>query len=124
MHIDNSIATFRIDSLTTQAIIGCNEWERHKPQEVIIDIVFKADISMAIASDRLENTVDYRALKKRILQEVNASAFYLLERLTSHILGMVLSDPKVIWASVRVQKPNALRFAKSVSIELSGEKHE
>lgn len=118
----STLATITITNLRLQTIIGCNEWEREQKQEIVINITLVFDASEAIGSDLLEKSVDYRALKKRIIQEVSNSSFKLLERLTSHIVSVIMDTPKVLSTTVKIDKPNALRYADSVSITLSAQR--
>ena len=74
------------------------------------------------ASDAIEDTVDYKTITKRIIKEVEASQFFLLEKLTRLILNIVIENERVTEATVRVDKPFALRFADSVSLELHEKK--
>jgi D-erythro-7,8-dihydroneopterin triphosphate epimerase len=113
------IATIRITDITRSTIIGANEWERETPQEVIINIEFSFDASKAIETDRLDDTVNYKHLKKRIVAEVETSRYRLIEKLAARILDIVLEDARILRAAVRVDKPGALRYAKSVSVEVS-----
>ena len=106
----------RIKNLRARTIIGIYEWERNHLQEIVINIEMVFDGSKAIETDTIEDTVNYKDLKKQILAEVEASGFQLLEKLADHILQIVMSDPKVQKASVEVDKPHALRFADSVSV--------
>jgi len=121
MDIKTSSAIIRITNLRLQAIIGCNEWERNQKQEVILNISMYYDPTQAIKTDDLGETIDYRSMKKRIITEVERSSFFLLERLTSHVLDIIMVNSRVISATVRIDKPKALRFADSVSIEMSAE---
>ena len=120
MDFQISPATVRITNLRLEAIIGCNEWERHQTQEVIINITMTFDASNAVATDTLESTIDYRAMKKRIIASVKDSSFNLLESLTAHVLGLVMDNGRVVDATVTIDKPKALRFADSVSVTLNG----
>jgi D-erythro-7,8-dihydroneopterin triphosphate epimerase len=122
--ITKTNATIRITNLTLQAIIGCNEWERLKKQEIVINISMEFDYRAAAQSDNLTTTLDYRGIKKRIISEIDNSSFMLLEKLTDHVLNIVMSYEKVISATVRIDKPHALRFADSVSIEVSAQRKE
>ena len=115
-------ATIRITNLSLQVIIGCNEWERDKKQDIIINISMEFDHCCAAQSDDLSTTLDYRGIKKRIISEINNSSFMLLEKLTDHILDIIMSYEKVLNATVRVDKPRALRYADSVSIEISAQR--
>lgn len=113
------MATIRITDLKLRAIIGINTWERKLKQDIIINIVLEFDSSKAAKSDNIKDTLDYKALKKRILAFVRNSKFFLLEKLVEEVLTLIMRDPKVLKATVRIDKPKALRFAKSVSIESS-----
>lgn len=110
----------QIKNLRLRAIIGINDWERDKKQDIVINITFDFDGTKAAHSDQIEDTVDYKALTKRLITEVEGSDFYLLEKLAYFILKIVLDDPRVTGAVVTVEKPHALRFADSVAITCSG----
>ncbi len=112
-------ATVRISDLKLRAIIGTNEWERHTKQYVVLNISLNYDARKPIRSDHLKEAVDYRALTKKIIKEVESSRFFLLEKLTSCILKKVMENPKIKSATVRIDKPRALRYARSISVELS-----
>ncbi len=115
-------ATIRITDLRLRTIIGFNDWERSKPQEVIINAAIDFDPREAAQSDRVEDTVDYRTIKKKVMALVERSSFNLLERLTGEVLSVILTHTRVLAAQVRIDKPHALRFAKTVSVEMSGER--
>ena len=112
------MATIRISNLKIRTIIGIHDWEREHKQDIIINIEMDFDASKSIKSDRIEDTVNYKVITKHIIKEVESSNFQLLEKLTQFILNIVMENPQVQEATVRVDKPFALRFADSVSIEL------
>lgn len=105
-----------------RTIIGTNDWERTTKQEVVINITLEHSASKAISGDNLKETVDYRTLTKKIIKEVTGSHFLLLEKLTDFVLKIIMEDPRVKNAIVRIDKPHALRFARSVSVELSAKR--
>ncbi|MBN2104678.1 dihydroneopterin aldolase [bacterium] len=111
-----------IKNLRLQTVVGIQAWERKTKQDVVINIHFEFDGSEALKTDHIQDTIDYKSLKKRVIKQVEASQFYLLEKLASSILDIVMDDPKVVRASVEVDKPQALRFADSVSVECSEER--
>lgn len=113
------MARIRITNLRLRTIIGAHDWERKVQQDVVVNITLDYDATKAIASDDLRKTVDYKALTKQIVKEVEASRFFLLEKLSGGILDIVTAHPAVREAAVRVDKPQALRFADSVSVELN-----
>jgi FolB domain-containing protein len=107
-----------IADLRLSCIIGINDWERNKKQEVIINITLFADLRRACQSDRIEDSVDYKEIKQQIIALVEASDFFLIEKLAESICQKCLAHPLVMAAKVRVDKPGALRFAKSVGVEI------
>ena len=108
--------TIRIKNLRLRTIIGVNDWERRRKQDVVINVELDFDGRSAAKSDRIEDTVDYKALCKRIIDQVERSRFCLLEKLADCVLKTVLGDPKVRRVAVEVDKPDALRSADSVSV--------
>jgi len=109
----------RIKDLGLRAIIGCNDWEREKKQDIIINVVMDCDNDRAITSDEIKDCTDYRDITKEIIDRVEESEFFLLERLAGFILDIVMKRPDVREATVEVDKPHALRFSRSVSVEVS-----
>jgi len=108
----------QIKDLFLRAIIGINEEERSNRQDVLISIVLYADTRAAGASDDISDAVNYRTITKRIIKLVEESRFYLVEKMAAEIAAVCLDDPRVEEVSVRVEKPGALRFARSVGVEI------
>jgi dihydroneopterin aldolase / 2-amino-4-hydroxy-6-hydroxymethyldihydropteridine diphosphokinase len=107
-----------ITDLLLRTIIGINDDERRNRQDVLINIVLQADTRPAGASDRIEDAVNYRTITKRIVALVEGSQYYLVEKMAAEIAAVCLEDPRVEAATVRVEKPGALRFARSVGVEI------
>jgi D-erythro-7,8-dihydroneopterin triphosphate epimerase len=107
-----------ISDLLVRCVLGINDRERQERQDVLINLTIYADLRRAGKSDRIEDAVDYRALKKRVLAMVESSHYFLLEALADAVAELCLDHPGVHRVEVRVDKPNALRFARSVSVEI------
>lgn len=105
-----------IRDLCARCIVGINADERREKQDVLINLVLFADLSRAGRTDCIEDAADYRAIKKRVLAAVEVSEFYLVEALAEAIARICLDDPKVLKVRVQVEKPTALRFARSVGV--------
>ena len=108
----------QIKDLFLRAIIGINEEERSNRQDILINIVLYADTRAAGASDDISDAVNYRTITKRLIKLVEESEFYLVEKMAAGIAAICLEDPRVEEVSVRVEKPGALRFARSVGVEI------
>ena len=109
----------RICDLLVRCILGINEVERREKQDVVINLTLYTNLHKAGKSDRIEDTVDYRALKKRVLSIVEGSQYFLVEALAEAIAELCLDQQGVRQVDVRVEKPNALRFARSVAVEIT-----
>ena len=112
----------RIKNLRLRTIIGINDWERNCKQDIIINVKMEFDGNEAAHSDNIEDTVNYKTITKQIISEVESSNFNLLEKLAHHILKIVMEHENVKRAAVTVDKPQALRFADSVSINCSAKR--
>ena len=107
-----------IKDLHLRTIIGINEVERRNRQDVVINLVLDVDMRLAGESDNIDHAVNYRTITKRIIQLVEASQFYLVEKMAAEIAAICLEDPQVERARVTVEKPGALRFARSVGVTI------
>jgi len=108
----------QIKDLLLRTIIGINDEERRDCQDVLINIVLYVDTRPAGDSDSIEDAVNYRTIAKDVIQRVEASKFRLVEKLAAEIAASCLEDARVEQVRVRVEKPGALRFARSVGIEI------
>ncbi|MHB1000316.1 MAG: dihydroneopterin aldolase [Armatimonadota bacterium] len=108
-----------IKDLTVRCIIGVNDDERSDKQDVLINIALTVDLRKPGKTDRFEDTVDYRAIKKQVVAMVEDSHFYLVEALAERIAEICLQNTNVQAAQITVEKPSALRFARSVGVEIT-----
>lgn len=120
--IDTPLDRIRIQDLLTRCIVGIYPEERREKQDVIINITLFADLSRAGRTDRIEDTVDYKSVKKAVLAHVEQSTCFLLEKLAEDIAAICLAAPNVLRVTVSVDKPGALRFARSVAVEITRER--
>ena len=107
-----------ISDLMLHAIVGINDWERAERQEVLLNITLFGDLRLAGASDRIEDTINYRTVTKRIIQHVESSQRFTVEALATDVARICLQEKGVERVRVRVEKPGALRFARSVGVEI------
>jgi FolB domain-containing protein len=107
-----------IKDLLIRGVIGISEREREQPQDILVNVVMSADISAAGESDNVDESVNYRTVAKKILAHVEKVQRYTVEALATDIAGLILEDPKVLSVRVKVEKPGAVRFSKSVGVEI------
>jgi 7,8-dihydroneopterin aldolase/epimerase/oxygenase len=99
--------TIEISGLRVFGHHGVFDFEKRDGQTFVIDVVLEADLSAAAASDELGDTIDYGTLAQRLASEVASTRFDLIERLAGHLLDVVLTDPLVQAARIRIAKPEA-----------------
>lgn len=107
-----------ISDLHLRTIIGINPDERDNRQDVLINITLDVDTRPAAASDDITDAANYRTITKRVIELVENSRFFLVERLAEAIARACLDEPRVERARISVEKPTALRFATSVGVTI------
>ena len=113
------MAKIRVKNLLIRTYIGFNPEELVNKQDVIINLEIETDIpDSAMEADEPLGIFDYKTITKKVIAFVQENRFKLLEVLTKNILDLIMEDVKVKWARVEVDKPHALRFAESVSLEM------
>jgi len=104
--------------LCLSCTIGVNDWEREVRQTVKIDLDLELDLSDAGKKDDLSLTVDYKGVRDRVEAVVAQSRFFLVEALAECIAQACLAEPRVQRVRVCVEKPGALRAARTVGVEI------
>ena len=117
--MDDCLDVIHIHDLHVRCIVGIYPEEREKKQDVIINITLYTDLRKACKSDRIEDTIDYKELKKAVFKLAEESSFFLIERLADAIAEISLARPGVRRVTVSIDKPGALRFARSVSVSIT-----
>lgn len=110
--------TVIIRDLLIRGIIGVNDWEREKKQDIVINLSLSVDTRAAGESDDVADVLNYRTLTKRVIAHVETAEPYLVEALAHQIGRIAIVDFGAARAKVRVEKPGALRYARSVGIEV------
>jgi len=105
-----------LGGLEIETIIGIYDWERKTKQNVVLDIEMSFDIQKAAKTDDIQYTLDYKTVSKRIISFVEASQFFLVEKLISEIANIILTEFNVPWVRISLNKKGAIRGASDVGI--------
>ncbi len=108
-----------IKDLLLRCIIGVNDYERKEKQDILINIVMWTDLSEGEKTDDIKKTLNYRDVNNEIVRLVERSKFFLVETLAETIAQICLRYDKIKKVKVTVEKPGALRFARSVGVEIT-----
>ena len=107
-----------IEDLRIETVIGIYDWERKIRQVVALDLEMAFDNRVPTASDRIEDTLNYKAVSKRLITFVESSTFQLVETLAERCAAIVLDEFSVAWLRLRLAKPGAVRGTKSVGVTI------
>ena len=105
-----------LHDLKIETIIGIFDWEREIKQTVTLDLDMASDVAKAAATDSIEDTLDYKAVAKRLIDFVSKSEYQLVETLAERVAAIVLEEFNVRWIRVRINKPGAVRYAGDVGV--------
>jgi len=105
-----------IRDLRIETVIGIYDWEREIKQTVSIDLELGTDLRKAAATDHIEDTLNYKAVAKRLIQFVGESQFMLVETLGERIAEIVLTEFPAPWLRLTLSKPGAVRGSRDVGV--------
>ncbi len=112
----------KINNLRVSAVIGVYEWEKHYPQQLIVNIELEFDGSQAARTDDVADTIDYAELAERLGAKAAEKNYNLLEALAEDLLAEVLADDRVLAGTVSIDKRGAITEADSVTVVASGKR--
>lgn len=107
-----------IEGLEIETVIGIYDWERRIRQPLWFDLEMAFDNRVPAASDDVVDTLDYKAVSKRLVAYVSQSEFGLVESLAEHCAALVLDEFNVDWVRLKLAKPGAVRGARSVGVTI------
>ena len=113
-----------IKDLLARGIIGVNDWERTRPQDILINITIYTDTSRAAETDHINDCVNYSTVAKKVLAHAETSHRLTVEALANDLAKLCLEENDVQKVTVRVEKPGAVRFAASVGVEIERSRDE
>ena len=118
------MTVIRVKDLSLRTFIGFKPHEKKHKQDVLIQLEVEVETSMVEHNDdyQAESFYDYRSMTKSVIKLVEESRFDLLEALTRKVLDEIMSNPLVKKAKVEIEKPHALRYSRTVSVEMSSER--
>ncbi|MCO6449835.1 MAG: dihydroneopterin aldolase [Caldilineales bacterium] len=118
MHSD-SLDKVIIKDLLLRGIVGINPDERVKKQDILVNLVLWADMRQAAASDDIAHAVNYKTVSKAVIEHVEGGDPQLVERLAAEVAEICFRvDGRVQAVEVTIEKPGALRFARSVGVSI------
>lgn len=113
-----------IHDLLVRGIIGVNDWERKRAQDILINITLFTDTRRAAETDTIADCVNYSTMSKKVQAHAESAERLTVEALANDLAKICLEEPNVQKVILRVEKPGAVRFAKSVGVEIERSRNE
>lgn len=108
-----------VRDLVVAGILGINPDERIHRQDILVNATLWVDTREAAASDDIEDAVNYRTITKQLISFIERGEPMLVERLVAELVEICLeADERVVAVEMTVEKPGALRHARSVGITI------
>jgi len=108
--------TIFLQHLRVDTVIGIYDWERRIRQTVVLDLEMGADIAAAAATDSIDDTLNYKAVAKRVSAFIEQSEYGLVETLAEKVAEIILQEFEVPWVRVTLNKIGAIRGADGVGV--------
>jgi dihydroneopterin aldolase len=112
-----------VEDLRIETVIGIYDWERKIKQTVALDLEMAFDNRKPASTDKIDDTLDYKAVSKRLITFVEGTHFELVETLAEKCAQIVREEFRVPWLRLKLSKPGAVRGSKAVGVIIErGEK--
>ena len=115
---DEALDLVFIEGFEGHTVIGIHESELHLPQTIVIDVCAGLARTRAGESDRIADTLDYGALRARLLRLMEQHRVQLLEALAEQVAHIVLVEFSALWVRVRVAKPRKFDDTAAVGVAI------
>ena len=107
-----------VRDLDLMALIGIYEHEKTDPQRIIVNIDLSVMEGDGPQGDDIGHVVSYEIVVKKVEQIIAEGHINLVETLCEKIAAACLRDKRVVAARVRVEKPDIIKNARSVGVEI------
>jgi dihydroneopterin aldolase len=107
-----------IEGLQIETLFVFYDWERRIRQPLVFDIEMAFDNRKPAASDAIADTLNYKAVSKRVVEYVSQSDFGLVETLAERVAQIILTEFGVRRVRLKLSKPGAVRGARAVGVSI------
>lgn len=120
-HVASGKARLRhvfVRDLQVMATLGIHEHERLTPQRIIVNIDLSVKEGDDPMIDDIKNVVSYEIVVKKVEAIIAQGHVNLVETLAELFAEACLKDKRVMAARVRIEKPDIIKNARSVGVEI------
>ncbi len=113
----------KIKNLRLKTILGVHAWEETIDREIIINAEIETNEVASLASDNIDDTINYDEIIFKIKNLVKSKRFKLIEKMTAEILDKIMQDKRISRCKVEVDKVGVIDDVDSFSVTLESHGH-
>ena len=110
--------TVFIKDFIIEEIIGIHEHEKIKKQKIKFNIVLDVNQSSLPDEKDIKSIVDYEKITNKLKNLTKSKKYNFLESLAEDSFKEVFEDKRINSATIKIEKPEAIKNAKSVGVEI------
>ena len=110
--------TVFINDFIIEEIIGIHKHEKIKKQKIKFNIILDIDQSTIPDEKNIKSIIDYEKVTNKLEKLAKSKKYNFLESLIEDSFNEVFEDKRIKSASIKIEKPEAIKNAKSVGVEV------
>ena len=108
----------KIKNLRLKTVLGIHAWEEKIDREIIINAEIETNNFDSLASDNIEDTIDYDSIVLKIRNLLQSQRFKLIEKMAAEIMKKIMEDKRIIRCKLEVDKVGVFVDVDSFSVTL------
>jgi len=110
--------TVLIKDFIINEIIRIHKYEKINKQKIIFNIVINVNQNVIPDENNLLSIIDYEKITNKIEKLTNYKKYNFLESLAEDSFKEIFKDERINSAKIKIEKPDAIKNAKSVGVEI------
>jgi len=107
-----------IKDFIIEEIIGIHEHEKIKKQKIKFNIVMEVNPNTIPDEHDIKSIVDYEKITRKLESLVKTKKYNFLESLAEDSFKEIFEDKRINSVKIKIEKPEAIKNAKSVGVEV------
>ena len=110
--------TVFIKNFIIEEIIGIHKHEKIKKQKIKFNIILDINQSATPDEKNIKSIVDYEKITNKLENLTKNKKYNFLESLAEDSFKEIFEDNRINSATIKIEKPEAIKKAKSVGVEV------
>ena len=110
--------TVFIKDFIIEEIIGIHEHEKIKKQKIKFNIILDVNKNSIPDEKDIKSIVDYEKITNKLENLTKSKKYNFLESLAEDSFKEIFEDERINSVTIKIEKPQAIKKAKSVGVEI------